>query len=148
MRCFVLNHFACLVTFLLFLSFIPFAVVVSVVLLCIVVRSGIVDGSFHFEGWGEGDVEGSEKDLGYQMCKVDDGVVDVAADPRDPALFEPHLKTGVDREEEFGGEFFVEVLFGLEDWSLAFDHRLQGAKTLGADAELAKKDVICYGKHF
>ena len=110
--------------------------------------SGIVDGSFHLESWREGDVERSEKDLGYQVCKIDRGVVDVAVVPRDPALFEPHLKTSVNCEEEFGGEFFVEGLFGFEYRSLAFNHRLQGAKTLGADAELAKEDVICDGKHF
>ena len=82
------------------------------------------------------------------MCKIDDGVVDVAAVLCNPALLEPHLKTSIDREEEFGGEFFVDVLLCLEDRSLSFDHRLQGAETLGADAELAKKDVICDGEHF
>ena len=60
-------------------------------------------------------MEGSEKDLRYQMCKIDDGVVDVAAVPCNPALLEPHLKTSIDREEEFGGEFFIKVFLGIED---------------------------------
>ena len=84
-------------------------------------------------------MEGSEKDLRYQMCKVDDGVVDVAAVLCNPALLEPHLKMSIDHKEEFGGKFFVEVFLCLEDRSLSFDHCLQGTETLGADAELAKK---------
>mgnify|MGYP000925783851 CR=1 FL=1 len=60
-------------------------------------------------------MERSEKDLGYQVCKIDRGVVDVAVVPRDPALFEPHLEAGIDREKEFGGKFFVEGFFGFEN---------------------------------
>ena len=93
-------------------------------------------------------MEGSEKDLRYQMCKIDDGVVNVAAVLCNPALLEPHLKMSIDPQEEFGGEFFVEVFLCLEDRSLSFDHRLQGAETLGADAKLAKKDIIRNGAHF
>ena len=93
-------------------------------------------------------MEGSEQDLRYKMCKIDDGVDDVAAVLCNPALLEPHLKTSIDHEEEFGGEFFVEVFLCLEDRSLSFDHRLQGTEPLGANAELAKKDVIHDGEHF
>jgi hypothetical protein len=82
------------------------------------------------------------------MCKIDDGVVDVAAVLCNPALLEPHLKISIHREEEFGGELFVKVFLCLEDQSLSFDHRLQDAETLGANAELTKKDVIRNGKHF
>ncbi len=84
-------------------------------------------------------MEGSEKDLRYQMCEVDDGVIDVVAVLCNPALLEPHLKTSIDREEEFGGEFFVEVFLCLKDRSLSFNHCLQGTETLGTNAELAKK---------
>ena len=93
-------------------------------------------------------MEGSKKDLRYQICKIDDGVVNIAAVLCNPVLLEPHLKTSIDREEEFGGEFFDMVFLCLEDQSSSFAHCLQGAETLRAAAELAKKDVIRDGEHF
>ncbi len=84
-------------------------------------------------------MEGSEKDLRYQMCEINDGVINVAAVLCNLALLEPHLKTSIDHKEEFGSEFFVEVFLCLEDRSLSFNHHLQGAETFGADSELAKK---------
>ena len=59
-------------------------------------------------------MEGAKKDMGDQMRKVYDQVVDVAAVLCASALFEPHLEASVHRKEEFGCEFFIKVLPGLE----------------------------------
>ena len=48
------------------------------------------------------------------MCKIDDGVVNVAAILCNPALLEPHLKTSIDREEEFGSKIFIKVFLCIE----------------------------------
>ncbi len=55
------------------------------------------------------------------------------------AIIQPDLVSRVDREEEFGWDFFVQAFFCLENRLVLVHHVCEGFEALDSNAEFTKK---------